>query len=226
MTARTPSVALGGVAAFVGLAVLVATDASDAFDRDVIAAVRDAAVHDALAFLRPVTELGGTWAVTVIAFVVAFLGIAVGPWRHGIIGAAVIGLASLGVEAFKAFLARERPDALAPIIVEHGFSFPSGHATLSMVAYGVLAVLITRSFVVPLAARSIVALAVAIVLLVGVSRIWLGVHYPTDVIAGWIAGGLIVLAYARLTREVSTEPAAVAVDVDPAGRRSDPPAGG
>jgi membrane-associated phospholipid phosphatase len=226
MSPRPITAAAGGVSAFVGLALLVATDRSDAFDRGVIGAVRDPAIHDSLSFLAPVTELGGTWAVTVIALLVAFLGVAVGPWRHGIIGAVVIGVASLGVEAFKAFLARERPDVLEPIIVEHGFSFPSGHATLSMVAYGVLAVLVTRSFVVPLVERLIVAIAVTLVFLIGLSRVWLGVHYPTDVIAGWIAGALIVAAYAWLTREVSREPAAVAVDEDPAARRSGPPAAG
>ena len=56
----------------------------------------------------------------------------------------------------------EQTDALEPIIVEHGFSFPSGHATLSMVAYGVLAVLISRSRLPPsVRTAAIVGLEVA-----------------------------------------------------------------
>lgn len=226
MTPRLGTIAAGGLVSFVGIAILVATDGTDAFDRAVIETVRDPALVEALGFLRAVTELGGTWAVTVIALLVFLLGITVGPWRHGVIGAAVIGLASLGVELFKAFLARERPDLLEPIIVEHGFSFPSGHATLSMVAYGVLGVLITRSLLVPAVERVIVAISAAIIILVGLSRVWLGVHYPSDVVAGWIVGGVVVIGYAALTRGVSRERAAAAVDEGPAARRSDRPAAG
>ena len=118
------------------------------------------------------------------------------------------------------------PDLLEPIVVEHGFSFPSGHAALSMVAYGVLGVLVMRSRL-PIAVRRVIVVALGVlVLLIGLSRVWLGVHYPTDVLAGWTAGATIVLVYARLTRSVSPEPAAAAVDVDPAAQRSDPPAPG
>src|SRR5690606_21822181 len=115
-------------------------------------------------------------------------------------GALTIALASIANSLFKIGIARERPELLDPIVVEHGFSFPSGHSMLSMVAYGVLAVLVSRSAL-PRAARgAIIGLLLLVVLAVGVSRVWLGVHHPTDVIAGWITGGVIVLLYARLTR--------------------------
>jgi undecaprenyl-diphosphatase len=226
MATRALALLIGGLLFVIGLAVLVATDRTEGFDRSVIEALRDPDLHGRLAFLDPLTELGSTGAVTAVAAVVAIVGIAVGPWRHGVIGAGVIGLASAGVETVKAVIARERPDLFEPIVVEHGFSFPSGHSTLSMVAYGVLAVLVLRSRLAP-AARGTVAVVLAIlVVLVGISRVWLGAHYPTDVIAGWTTGALIVAGFAALTRGVSTEPAAAAVDVDPEGRRSDRPAPG
>jgi undecaprenyl-diphosphatase len=71
----------------------------------------------------------------------------------------------------------------------------------------------------------IVALAVLIGL-IGLSRVWLGVHYPTDVLAGWAAGGVIVLVYAAITRRVSLEPAEGAADADQGAQRSGRPAPG
>ncbi len=226
MPDRPTLLILGGVLLFIAMAVLVMVDASNAFDRAIIDAIRDPVTLGALAFLRPWSELGSTGAVIVVAGLTFAVGAAIGPWRHGLIGAATIGLAAIGVELVKAVVARTRPDVLEPIIVEHGFSFPSGHATLSMVAYGVLAVLISRSRL-PGAVRAGVIIGLGVLVLgIGVSRVWLGVHYPTDVLAGWTAGLVIVLVYARITREVSREPAAGAADADPAAQRSDRPAAG
>lgn len=227
MTApRTWTLALGGILLVIGLGVLVSIDASDGFDRALIAAIRDPALRLLLGFFVPLTELGSTGAVTVVALLTFAVGAAIGPWRHGLIGAAVIGATSLGVELVKAFVARARPDLLEAVIVEHGFSFPSGHATLSMVAYGVLAVLIGRSRLPRAAATTAIVGLGLLVVLIGISRIWLGVHFPTDVIAGWTAGWVIVLGYAAVTRGVSREPAEGAADADPAARRSDRPAAG
>lgn len=208
------------------LAVAASADLTDAFDRAIIEVVRAEALATLLSPLRWVTELGSTGAVTAVAVITFFVGVLVGPWRHGLLGAITIGLASAGNQAMKAVIARARPDLLDPIVVERGFSFPSGHALLSMVAYGVLAVLISRSRL-PNPARLAIAAALAVlILLIGISRVWLGVHYPTDVLAGWTAGAVIVLVYARLSRSVSLEPAAAAVDAGPAGPRSDPPGRG
>jgi undecaprenyl-diphosphatase len=126
------------------------------------------------------------------------------------------------IGALKAAYARPRPpDGL---IATNGFSFPSGHATLSMVAYGTLAILVSRSRL-PVQVRILfMGLAGVVVFLVGLSRIWLGAHYPSDVVAGWTTGAVVVLVFATVTRGVSMEPAAVAVDEDPAAPRPDPPA--
>jgi undecaprenyl-diphosphatase len=225
---RHPTLAFlaGGILAFLGIAGLVAVDATDGFDAAVIQSVRAADHGEILGFLRPTTELGSTVAVTVVAVLTLLLGVAAGPWRHGAIGAGVIGLAALAVEIIKSTVARERPDILEPILVEHGFSFPSGHASLSMVAYGILAVLVSRSFLPRGTQLAVFGVVVALVLLIGLSRVWLGVHYPSDVIAGWVAGATVVLVYASLTRAVSREPAEAAVAEDPAAQRSDRSAAG
>ena len=107
--------------------------------------MRSPALNGLLGPLRWVTELGSTGAVTLVAILAIVLGIVFGPWLHGLLGAVTIGLASLGNEWFKTFIARNRPDLLEPVVIERGFSFPSGHSLLSMVAYGVLGVLVIRS---------------------------------------------------------------------------------
>jgi undecaprenyl-diphosphatase len=224
--AAVPVLAVGGIAVVVLLAVAVTSGTSDAFDRSMIEVVRSQELHDLLSPLRVITELGSTEAVIVIAALTVLVGLLIGPWLHGLIGAITIGLAALSNEALKDVIARARPDLLDPIVEERGFSFPSGHSALGMVAWGVLGVLVMRSRLPLGVRRGIVALLGVVILLIGLSRVWLGVHYPTDVLAGWTAGAVIVLVYARLTRRVSPEPAAAAVDAGPAPPRSDPPAAG
>jgi len=214
------------VAIIVLLALLVGSNASDAIDLPIIGLIRSPTLGAALGPLRWITELGSTGAVIAVAVITFLVGVLIGPWPHGLAGAFTIGLASVGNEALKALVARARPEILEPIVVEHGFSFPSGHAALGMVAYGVLGVFVSRSRLPPAVRRAIVVVLGILVFLIGISRIWLGVHYPTDVLAGWTAGAVIVLIYAGLTRSVSPEPAAAAVDADPAASRSDPPATG
>ncbi len=224
--AQTVALALAGIAVVAGIAVLVFTGASVAFDTAVTELVRGEGLRQPLAFLRLVTEAGSTPAVILLAAVALVLGVAIGPWRHGVIAAAVVGLASLGNSLIKAAVARQRPDIIEAVVSEPGYSFPSGHSALGMVGWGILAVLVSRTRLPRVVRVAAVAAMAVLVVLIGVSRVYLGVHYPTDVIAGWTLGGVIVLLYARLTRTVSMEPAAAAVDVDPAGQRSDPPAAG
>ena len=226
MSPRTPVLASVGIATVLLLGVLVAIGATDGVDRAVMDVIRSGGTSGPLSILDPITELGSTGAVTLIAGLCLAIGALIGPWRHGVIAAAVIGFTALGVEVVKSVVARERPEILEPILVEHGFSFPSGHATLSMTAYGVLTVLVWRTRLGRGAKLAVTILVGLIVLAVGVSRVWFGVHWPSDVLGGWIVGGVIVLLFADLTREVSTEPAAVAVDADRAMPRSDRPAAG
>ena len=221
-----PILGFGGAALVALLAVAVTTGAGAGFDRSVIELVRAPELRTVLSPLRAITELGSTGAVTAVAILTLVLGVLIGPWLHGLIGAITIALASVGNQALKELVARARPDLLEPIVEARGFSFPSGHSALGMAAWGIFGVLVMRSRM-PLAVRrGIVALLAVVVLLIGLSRVWLGVHYPTDVLAGWTAGAVVVLVYARLTRRVSPEPAAAALDVDQGTPRSDPPAAG
>jgi len=67
-------------------------------------------------------------------------------------------------------------------------SFPSGHATLSAITYLTIAALLARSQSSPRIGVYFIVLAALLTILIGVSRIYLGVHYPTDVLGGWCVG--------------------------------------
>ena len=88
----------------------------------------------------------------------------------------------------KEIFQRARPDVVPHLREVMSLSFPSGHAMTSAVVYLTLGALLMR--VVPRRTTKIYCMAVAILLaaLVGLSRIYLGVHYPTDVLAGWLVG--------------------------------------
>ena len=218
--------------AFVMLALLVEAGATRPIDVAIIHIVRDPGLVATLAPLGLVTTAGSTtWVVAASLVVLLAQFLARRPWL-GVAAAATIGLASLGEHLVKEVVRRVRPDLLPPIVVEPGYSFPSGHATLSMVAYGIIAVLVARSRL----ARGVRWLAVGclalLVVLVGVSRIYLGVHYPSDVLGGWLGGGMVVLLFISMTRarsagqfsrDASRSPAAEGAAGDRAVSRSDRP---
>jgi len=103
--------------------------------------------------------------------------------------------------AAKAWFERPRPEVEA-LVAADGFSFPSGNATIG-IAFAGFAAIALSSWMQTRTARSITAaVAVIFILLLGISRIYAGVHYPTDILGGFLLGGacLLVLAALRDTR--------------------------
>jgi len=91
-------------------------------------------------------------------------------------------------DLLKYVFARPRPDLVLPTTQVFTSSFPSGHAAVSAVVYLTLGALLARDAPSVAGKIYVMAVAILIVFLVGVSRVFLGVHYPTDVLAGWCIG--------------------------------------
>lgn len=89
---------------------------------------------------------------------------------------------------FKSFFRRKRPDLWASSKRPMDYSYPSGHSMSAISFYGLIAAIMTQFLGIPLAITA--TLAGGLTLGVGFSRMYFGVHWPTDVLSGWIAGGI------------------------------------
>lgn len=105
-------------------------------------------------------------------------------------------------EIQKVAFARPRPAIEPHLVVTKTFAFPSGHAANSMIFYLMLALILTKDS--PWRLRAALG-AIALSLLIGVSRVMLGVHWPSDVIGGWAFGALWVLLTLKLAGRLIRE---------------------
>jgi undecaprenyl-diphosphatase len=107
---------------------------------------------------------------------------------------AAVGGSALLDQLLKGLFARPRPFFEHPVLVEASYSFPSGHAMESFVLYGMLAYFAVLALKTWRARTAVVFGAALLVLLIGLSRMYLGVHYFSDVLAGYAAGGVWLCA--------------------------------
>ena len=122
--------------------------------------------------------------------------------KYFFVNAALAALAALIVFAInsviKLVVHRQRPPLyIAPDNLFYSYSFPSGHSAGTVLAYGLLAYVLCRRFSNIYARIAVIAGTVVLAFGVGISRIYLGDHYPTDVLAGWAVGtvGLAVILW-------------------------------
>jgi undecaprenyl-diphosphatase len=138
--------------------------------------------------LTDITSLGGTTVVTLMtALTIIFLLLSKRTSTAVFVLIAVAG-GWLVSNSLKLGVARPRPDIVPHLVEVHDLSFPSGHAMLSAVTYLTLAALLSRTQASQTIRIYFMVVAVFLTLLIGMSRVFLGVHYPTDVIGGWCAG--------------------------------------
>jgi undecaprenyl-diphosphatase len=188
-------VAFLSVAAALFLTIALASGHIFAIDNDMLLLLRQATdlqqptgPHWLLNAFENFTSLGSS-AVTGLILAIAIVAtIAVRDYRSGLYLALVYAGAQILSNGAKVLIARPRPEIVPHLVDAGGFSFPSGHSTLSAGTYLALGLLIAgRQSTTSM--RVLVLLAAATpIALVGFSRIYLGVHYPTDVLGGWLIG--------------------------------------
>lgn len=140
----------------------------------------------------------GDWEILVsLTFLVAGWLIYRRRWQAALFLAGSTLLGRLVVAIQKAALGRARPELADPLIVEESFAYPSGHAANSMIVYLLLAFLLAEG-----PRRRLVAAGAAVLLslLIGATRVLLGVHWLTDVVGGWAFGLLWVLLCLRIAK--------------------------
>ena len=98
----------------------------------------------------------------------------------------------------KIIVKRDRPSVLTSISVESGYSFPSAHTMVSTVFYGFMIYLIMKNIKNKKLKNTLAVILSLVILLIGISRIYLGVHYATDVIFGFIFGLIILFIFVKL----------------------------
>jgi undecaprenyl-diphosphatase len=200
--------------AFFKLASEVSEGDTMAFDRAILTGLRSAAnpaipvgPHWLPEAMTDITALGSTTVLLLVtALVIVYLVLGRRLRTALFVFAATAGGIALG-GLLKLIYARPRPDLVPHLVDVTTSSFPSGHATDSALTYLTLAALLARTVPDRASRIFIIAAAILLTLLIGGSRVYLGVHWPSDVVAGWTIGAAWAIAcslvYGRMVAPAS-----------------------
>ena len=137
---------------------------------------------------RDFTALGGTGVMTFLVVVVTVF-LVLARRRAEAVILIVASLGAMGLELLlKDWYSRARPDLVPHAAQVFSASFPSGHATMSAAVFLTIGALLASTQPEPRIKVYVASVAVLLTMVVGVSRVYLGVHWPTDVLAGWTLG--------------------------------------
>lgn len=180
---------------FVKLASEMADGDTLAWDRAILRALRESGTPAdpigpqwLLRVMQDVTALGGGTVLTLVTILVAAYLLAA---RKAALALFVLATTASGGAVgslLKTLFLRERPDVVPHLVEVQSLSFPSAHALNSALIYLTLGAMLARSESDRAVRLYVVSAATFLALLIGVSRVYLGVHYPSDVLAGWCFG--------------------------------------
>lgn len=141
-------------------------------------------------FFKIFTDLGDTKFMAILALATALLFFLKKYYWHSIGIAFVIGVAELVSLVLKNVIGRHRPPHELALVATDSASFPSGHTIAAMAFYGFLIYFFNKELKNKLIKNILTIFCALMILLAGFARIYLGVHWPSDVLASWILGGI------------------------------------
>ena len=198
---RLPVVLAGASVGAAGIAVVLLIGMAIghwpfAFDRAIIVGLRDWGGPSWLPKVAAdVTALGGGVILTIVVLLATGLLAVQRLWLSAAATLAASISGGLVVSLVKTEVARPRPDLVDHLVQVSNMSFPSGHSANSAIVYLTLAGLASQVTVSAAARRYILVIAILMVGAIGCSRVYLGVHWPSDVLAGWSFGTLWALGW-------------------------------
>lgn len=214
-------------ALFLALAEDVAEQQVAAWDTDILRWAADHRTPTLDRLMQVITDLGATITLTGAALALTALLLYKRLHHEALFVVLSIGGAAILNVLLKQLFQRPRPDIVTPVVTAHGFAFPSGHTMSSMALACAVTLLCWRARWRYRWPVSVGALAFAV--LVGASRVYLGVHYPSDVLAGWLVSidlvGVVylLLFHVRQAAQEQTEPSTSGPEAAPPGElRPDP----
>ena len=183
-------VALVSIIGFSYIAVLISDHKIVQFDQRIIAFVQGLESPILTLIMKFFTYLGSFPSVMVLFIVVSYYLYIVLKHRAEFLlfGTVVVGTVVFN-EILKQFFHRARPD-FHRLIEAGGYSFPSGHAMSAFAFYGIVAFLLWRHISNQLGRTVLILVSIIFILMIGISRIYLGVHYPSDIVGGYFASAL------------------------------------
>ncbi len=187
---RAPALALAALALFAAVATAMHLGHTAGADHALLQLAQHwRAAHPAVErAMHDLSSLGGTPVLTLATLLAAGYLCSLGRAARAaaVVGAMVSGVLTLNL--LKAAFERARPDPAFAALAQEGLSFPSGHASMSAVFYLTLGVLIAQRHGRQPERFYLLTVAVLLTLLIGASRVVLGVHWASDVLAGWAFG--------------------------------------
>ena len=180
-----------GLVLFVLLAILMVTGNLQWFDdpiREWVYSIRNPALTEVL---KVITYMGNWQTITLLCIVLLLFRKT--RLRYGVPVSAGAIFVTIFNRIIKLIFKRPRPEESLHLIEEGGYSFTSGHSITSMVVFGLLIYLV-RKYVRNRKAANILTAALAVPwIFIGLSRIYMGVHFPSDVLAGWALGAAVLV---------------------------------
>lgn len=143
-----------------------------------------------LSVMRDITAFGGVTGLTLISVLATAYLLTIRNWKTAAFVVVAVSAGGIFASWLKTVFLRPRPDIVPHLVDVSYTSFPSGHAMNSAIVFLTLATLVARTQPARAVRIYVQAVAILLSLLVGCSRVYLGVHWPSDVVAGWCVGGL------------------------------------